>query len=84
MLKTLVMLGLFVLILGSGIVIKDWDNPGSEVLVNADNIIDENYNTFTFNPLQCSETISYCPSIINYNLNKKPYQQKNLIGVGLM
>ncbi len=92
MLKVLLLLGAFLFIVSSGIVIRDWDNPDDEVLVNEDNIIDEDYDVFTFYSVQCSSS-SDCylinPSSNAYELfnldemfsptNKKPYQEKELI-----
>lgn len=94
MLKTLVLLGVFLFIVSSGVVIRDWDNPDDEVLVNDDNIIDENYKTFTSPSPQCSTSsdCNYIKSSSNHNpyelfqldqrfeqSNKNPYQEKQLL-----
>ena len=78
-------MSLFLVAMLSGYVIKDWDNPDHETLLNKDNIIEGQINffdssfPFTSNFLQCSETISYCPHIKS---SSDYYQLKSRIDNG--
>lgn len=92
MLKVLLLLGAFLFVVSSGVVIRDWDNPSDVVLLNEDNILDEDDEPFTPSSTQCpSSDCSSVKSPSSYNpyelfkldsmfkpSDKQPYQEKQL------
>ncbi len=65
MIKTAVFLSMFLMVMVSGYIIKDWDNPEHETLLNTDNIIDSQNDFFDYFPSFFSsyDFVSYYPQL---------------------